>query len=105
MSLQKKSFLYGCRLRVHWKIPRLKMNEENQANTGSEFFGIDTEGKAPDQVELEWFENHYRGDIPQLTLRAVLMGTFLGGVMSLSNLYVGLKTEWGFCWRLWPQSA
>ncbi|MBU2572757.1 MAG: OPT/YSL family transporter [Elusimicrobia bacterium] len=31
----------------------------------------------------------------QLTLRAVIMGAFLGGFMSLSNLYIGLKTGWG----------
>ena len=31
----------------------------------------------------------------QLTLRAVIMGSFLGGFMSLSNLYIGLKTGWG----------
>ncbi|MGA7875306.1 MAG: OPT family oligopeptide transporter [Desulfoferrobacter sp.] len=60
-----------------------------------EFFGIDTAGKDPEQIELEWFENHYRGDIPQLTVRAVVMGALLGGIMSLSNLYVGLKTGWG----------
>jgi OPT family oligopeptide transporter len=60
-----------------------------------EFFGIDTVGKSPEQIELEWFENYYHGDIPQLTVRAVLFGVALGVVMSLSNLYVGLKTGWG----------
>jgi OPT family oligopeptide transporter len=60
-----------------------------------EFFGIDPTGKSPVQIELEWFENYYHGNIPQLTLRAVLIGVILGGVMSLSNLYVGLKTGWG----------
>jgi OPT family oligopeptide transporter len=60
-----------------------------------DFFGIDTAGKTPAQIELEWFERHYRGDIPQLTFRAVLVGAVLGGIMSLSNLYVGLKTGWG----------
>jgi len=60
-----------------------------------EFSGIDTNGKSPLQIELEWFEKHYHGEIPQLTTRAVLMGVLLGGVMSLSNLYVGLKTGWG----------
>jgi len=59
------------------------------------FFGIDPTGKSPEQIELEWFEKYYHGDIPQLTLRAVLIGMVLGGVMSLSNLYVGLKTGWG----------
>src|SRR4029079_8974007 len=32
----------------------------------------------------------------QLTWRAVLMGSALGGVLSLTNLYVGLKAGWGF---------
>ena len=31
----------------------------------------------------------------QLTWRAVIMGSFLGAFMSLSNLYIGLKTGWG----------
>jgi OPT family oligopeptide transporter len=59
------------------------------------FQGIDTSGKTPLQIEMEWFEHHYRGDIPQLTARAVFVGAILGGIMSLSNLYVGLKTGWG----------
>jgi len=51
---------------------------------------------SPDQLELQWFRDHYRGNIPQLTLRAVLMGGCLGAVLSLTNLYIGLKTGWGF---------
>ncbi len=69
---------------------RNKTEEENLV-----FFGIDPTGKTPEEIELEWFEKHYHGDIPQLTVRAVLIGMILGGVMSLSNLYVGLKTGWG----------
>jgi OPT family oligopeptide transporter len=65
------------------------------AERKNEFLGIDPQGKAAEEIEREWFEKYYHGDIPQLTLRAVLMGMFLGGVMSLSNLYVGLKTGWG----------
>src|SRR5262249_8690981 len=30
------------------------------------------------------------------TWRAVLMGSALGGVLSLTNLYIGLKAGWGF---------
>jgi OPT family oligopeptide transporter len=46
--------------------------------------------------ELIWFQTVYQGDtMPQLTVRAVVMGALLGGFMSLSNLYVGLKTGWG----------
>jgi len=51
--------------------------------------------KTTAQIEAEWLKNTYKGDVPQLTLRAVLMGALLGGFMSLSNLYVGLKTGWG----------
>ncbi|MBF0297663.1 MAG: OPT/YSL family transporter [Oligoflexia bacterium] len=48
------------------------------------------------QTELHWYRTVYQGDhVPQLTVRAVVMGMFLGGFMSLSNLYVGLKTGWG----------
>jgi uncharacterized oligopeptide transporter (OPT) family protein len=49
-----------------------------------------------DDRDRVWYETYYQGDtVPQLTVRAVLMGMVLGGVMSLSNLYVGLKTGWG----------
>ncbi|HEY9854579.1 MAG TPA: OPT family oligopeptide transporter [Stenomitos sp.] len=57
--------------------------------------GPDTE-LTPQQRELEWFHNVYQGDsMPQLTVRSVVMGSVLGAIMSLSNLYVGLKTGWG----------
>jgi OPT family oligopeptide transporter len=47
-------------------------------------------------VAREWLANVYVGDkVPQLTLRAVITGMVLGGVMALSNLYVGMKTGWG----------
>ncbi|MDB5101419.1 MAG: hypothetical protein JWM80_5840 [Cyanobacteria bacterium RYN_339] len=50
-----------------------------------------------DQRERHWFEHVYQGDdMPQLTVRSVIMGSALGCLMSLSNLYVGLKTGWGF---------
>src|SRR5215510_3738547 len=32
----------------------------------------------------------------QLSGRAVVMGSVLGGVLSLTNLYIGLKAGWGF---------
>ncbi|MCP5520885.1 MAG: OPT/YSL family transporter [Verrucomicrobiales bacterium] len=53
----------------------------------------------PEEVERQWFEQIYRGrgdTMPQLTWRAVLMGSVLGGVLSLTNLYIGLKAGWGF---------
>ncbi len=53
----------------------------------------------PEEVDRQWFNEVYRGrgdSMPQLTLRAVLMGTALGGVLSLTNLYIGLKAGWAF---------
>ena len=53
----------------------------------------------PEEVEQQWYEQCYlgRGDsIAQLTWRAILMGSVLGGVLSLTNLYIGLKAGWGF---------
>ncbi len=41
-----------------------------------------------------WLANVYRGDMPQLTVRAALTGFLLGGVLSATNLYVGAKTGW-----------
>ncbi len=41
-----------------------------------------------------WLENVFRGDMPQLTLRSILTGVVLGGVLSLTNLYVGIRTGW-----------
>jgi uncharacterized oligopeptide transporter (OPT) family protein len=53
-------------------------------------------GMSPEEIELKWYREVYQGDtMKQLTLRAVIMGALLGGFMSLSNLYVGLKTGWG----------
>ncbi len=43
-----------------------------------------------------WLDHVYQGDRQrQLTVRAVLTGCVIGGVMSISNLYVGLKIGWG----------
>ena len=33
---------------------------------------------------------------PQLTIRAILTGMVLGGILSLCNVYAGLKIGWGF---------
>lgn len=50
----------------------------------------------PEERERAWYQTMYQGDsMPQLTIRAVVMGSLLGMFMSLSNLYVGLKTGWG----------
>lgn len=41
-----------------------------------------------------WLKNVYKGDMPQLTLRSALTGMVLGAVLSLTNLYIGIKTGW-----------
>src|SRR5512147_289810 len=54
---------------------------------------------SPDQIERQWYDQVYKGrgdSMAQLTWRAVLMGAVLGGVLSLTNLYIGLKSGWGF---------
>jgi OPT family oligopeptide transporter len=53
----------------------------------------------PEEIERQWFEQVYRGrgdTMRQLTWRAVLVGSVLGAVLSLTNLYIGLKAGWGF---------
>jgi OPT family oligopeptide transporter len=53
----------------------------------------------PEEIERQWYEQVYRGhgdSMAQLTWRAVLIGSCLGGVLSLTNLYIGLKAGWGF---------
>ncbi|HMJ14790.1 MAG TPA: OPT/YSL family transporter [Polyangiaceae bacterium] len=47
-----------------------------------------------EQKDRWWLERVYRGDMPQLTLRAACTGFVLGGVLSATNLYVGAKTGW-----------
>ena len=53
---------------------------------------------APEEVasfdEAEWYARAYRRDAPQLTVRAVAMGTVLGFFLAFTNVYIGLKTGW-----------
>ena len=52
--------------------------------------------QAAEERDKEWLTNVYRGDKEKdLTIRAVVAGMLFGGLMALSNLYVGLKTGWG----------
>jgi OPT family oligopeptide transporter len=55
------------------------------------------EDATPEEKDLRWYLNVYRGDrVPQLTLRAVLMGAGIGMAMSISNLYTTIKLGWAF---------
>ena len=44
--------------------------------------------------ETEWLASTRRQGVPQLTIRAVVVGMGIGAVMCLSNLYVFFKTGW-----------
>lgn len=46
------------------------------------------------QKDEWWLKNIYRGDMPQLTVRSAITGMLLGGVLSLTNLYIGIRTGW-----------
>lgn len=52
---------------------------------------------APQDVyDAYWLKWVYKADKDaQFTFRALLVGCVVGGIMSFSNLYVGLKTGWG----------
>jgi putative OPT family oligopeptide transporter len=52
-----------------------------------------------EEIERQWVEKVYRGrgdSMIQLSWRAIVMGSLLGAVLSLTNLYIGLKAGWGF---------
>lgn len=73
------------------------MSESGGAHAQPSVGGLpDLSTVPPEDRDRVWLEHYYQGDSqPQLTVRAVVMGMLLGGLMSLSNLYVGLKTGWG----------
>jgi len=51
--------------------------------------------RSAEAIERDWYENVYAGDdVPQLTIRALVMGMVLGGFLSVSNVYIGLKAGW-----------
>ncbi len=46
--------------------------------------------------DREWLANTYMGGKEQeVTVRTLILGLFIGAILSLSNLYVGFKTGWG----------
>ncbi len=66
------------------------------AATGTEIPPL-PEKATPEEKEAHWYRYVYQGDrMPQLTVRAVLMGGVIGMFMSLSNLYTTVKLGWSF---------
>ncbi len=52
--------------------------------------------QSAEERDHAWLKNVYHGGREKdLTIRAVVAGMAFGGLMSLSNLYVGLKSGWG----------
>lgn len=47
-----------------------------------------------EQKDRWWLDNVFKGNMPQLTLRSGLFGMAIGGLLSVTNLYVGMKTGW-----------
>ncbi len=47
-----------------------------------------------EQKDRWWLDNVYRGNMPQLTLKSAIFGMMIGGILSLTNLYVGMRTGW-----------
>ena len=75
-------------------------NLSEAADTEHEYhLPIDGFEGTPEEIERQWFLQCYKGrgdSMLQLTWRAVLMGSALGGVLSLTNIYIGLKAGWAF---------
>jgi uncharacterized oligopeptide transporter (OPT) family protein len=44
------------------------------------------------QKDQWWFNNVFRGDMPQLTVRSAITGFLLGGVLAATALYIAAKT-------------
>lgn len=54
------------------------------------------EGLSEEEQNAWWMANVYRGDQErQMTVRAFVASVFIGALMAVSNLYVGLKSGWG----------
>jgi OPT family oligopeptide transporter len=47
-----------------------------------------------EQKDNWWLKNVYKGDMPQLNFRSAITGMLLGGILSMTNLYIGIKTGW-----------
>lgn len=76
-------------------------SESAKSQNAYENYELPVEGfkGSAEEIERQWYEKCYlgRGDtVKQLTWRAIIMGSVLGGVLSVTNIYIGLKAGWGF---------
>src|SRR5262245_54580202 len=55
---------------------------------------MDDERREQRAIDEHWLEHVYKPDEKQLTLRALVAGSLLGGIMSIANLYIGMKVGW-----------
>lgn len=104
-------------MRLSWLEAILDENEKGSAKTpldaektivAGEGVGVSTAASAIEEpnpntilheklTDEDWYRTIYQGDkVPQLTVRAVLMGGILGSLMSVSNLYTSIKVGWAF---------
>lgn len=57
---------------------------------------VPPDGLSEEEQNAWWMKNVYCGDqMRQMTFRAFFAAAGIGALMSISNLYVGLKTGWG----------
>ncbi|HET6221457.1 MAG TPA: OPT family oligopeptide transporter, partial [Dongiaceae bacterium] len=52
------------------------------------------ERMSQDEIDAYWLEHVYQPNARQLTLRAIVSGMFLGGILAVANMYIGLKIGW-----------
>ncbi|XXF77914.1 OPT/YSL family transporter [Myxococcaceae bacterium GXIMD 01537] len=77
--------------------PALTPESASTAPTPASLTLLHVPGATAGDADAWWLAEVYQGErLPQLTVRAVLLGAGLGLVMCLSNLYVGLKTGLAF---------
>lgn len=78
----------------HSKSPA---NESEPSSFTPELAEILSGDAPPDEKDRLWYTHVYQGNrMPQLTLRAVIMGGVLGMLMAASNLYTTLSIGWAF---------
>jgi putative OPT family oligopeptide transporter len=72
--------------------PAHRLEPEEPAPPSASTLRLRVPGDTPEEADALWLREVYRGDrLPQLTLRAVLLGSAVGVVTCATNLYAGLK--------------